>query len=158
MNWYIWIGTFQRVTQRARMLLTDNIQSGSSCSVNYYKAWCVYWQFLWYMRAYLDCKAVRIFAYSSTREQSNKRSGMRLKTESETGERLLRHALPISLLILRKKPTVLPSRAYLKDKGTVNSFVTEITIKQTLLQFLFLCGSSIPLKLGHLVPVWTVSI
>ena len=32
----------------------------------------------------LDCKTVRIFAYSSTREQSNKRSGMRLKTESET--------------------------------------------------------------------------
>ena len=65
----------------------------------------------------LDCKTVRIFAYSNTREQSNKRSGMRLKTESETGERrygrvrlarfqrvrLLRHALPISLLILRKK-------------------------------------------------------
>ena len=35
----------------------------------------------------LDCKTVRIFSYSSTREQSNKRSGMRLKTESETGER-----------------------------------------------------------------------
>ena len=65
----------------------------------------------------LDCKTVRIFAYSSTREQSNKRSRTRLKTESETrGEtggvrlarfaraRLLRHALPISLLILRKKP------------------------------------------------------
>ena len=75
----------------------------------------------------LDCKTVRIFAYSSTREQSNKRSGTRLKTESETGERrfffsrltspkgcvwlarfervrLLRHAFPISLLILRKKP------------------------------------------------------
>ena len=34
---------------------------------------------------------------------------MRLKTESETGERFLRHALPISLLILRKKPTVLQS-------------------------------------------------
>ena len=34
----------------------------------------------------LDCKTVRIFAYSSTREQSNKRSGMKLKTESETGE------------------------------------------------------------------------
>ena len=33
----------------------------------------------------LDCKTVRIFAYSSTREQSNKRSGMMLKTESETG-------------------------------------------------------------------------
>ena len=38
-----------------------------------------------------------------TAKQSNKRSGTRLKTESETGERLLRHALPISLLILRKK-------------------------------------------------------
>ena len=48
--------------------------------------------------------------------------------------------------------------AYLKDKGTVNSLVTEITIKQTLLQFLFLCRSSIPLKLGHLVLVSTVSI
>ena len=35
----------------------------------------------------LDCKTIRIFAYSSTREQSNKRSGTRLKTESETGER-----------------------------------------------------------------------
>ena len=61
---------------------------------------------------YLDCKTVRIFAYSSTREQSNKRFGTRLKTESETGGcvrlarvahvRLLRHALLISLLILRK--------------------------------------------------------
>ena len=46
-------------------------------------------------------------------------SGTRLKTESETGERtfarfacarVLRHALPISLLILRKKPTVLQSK------------------------------------------------
>ena len=35
----------------------------------------------------IDCKTVRIFAYSSTREQSNKRSATRLKTESETGER-----------------------------------------------------------------------
>ena len=35
----------------------------------------------------IDCKTVRIFAYSSTREQSTKRSGTRLKTESETGER-----------------------------------------------------------------------
>ena len=31
----------------------------------------------------IDCKTVRTFAYSSTREQSNKRSGTRLKTESE---------------------------------------------------------------------------
>ena len=47
----------------------------------------------------LDCKTVRIFAYSSTREQSNERPG-----KSGT-----RHALLISLLILRKKPTVLQS-------------------------------------------------
>ena len=38
------------------------------------------------LREAIDCKTVRIFAYSSTREQ-NERSGMRLKTESETGER-----------------------------------------------------------------------
>ena len=35
----------------------------------------------------LDCKTVRIFAYSSTREQPNKRSGTKLKTQSKTGER-----------------------------------------------------------------------
>ena len=35
----------------------------------------------------LDRKTVLIFAYSSTREQSNKRSGTRLKTENEAGER-----------------------------------------------------------------------
>ena len=69
----------------------------------------------------LGCKTVRIFAYL-TREQSNKRSGTRLKTESEpyppdgrvrlarfARVRLLRHALPISLLILRRKPPVLQS-------------------------------------------------
>ena len=36
----------------------------------------------------VDCKTVCIFAYSSTCEQSNKRSGARLKMESETGDRL----------------------------------------------------------------------
>ena len=70
-----------------------------------------------------DCKTVRIFAYSNTREQLNKRAGTRVNTESKTGERrygrdrlarfarvrLLRHALPISLLVLRKKTTVLQS-------------------------------------------------
>ena len=35
----------------------------------------------------IDCKTARIFAYSSMRKQSNKRSGTRLKTESKTGER-----------------------------------------------------------------------
>ena len=36
----------------------------------------------------VDCKTVCIFACSSTCEQSNKRSGMRLKMESETRDRL----------------------------------------------------------------------
>ena len=62
----------------------------------------------------IDCKTVRIFGYS-TREQSNKRSATRLKTESEVLSlsphkpygrvrfarfacvRFLRHALPIFL-------------------------------------------------------------
>ena len=35
----------------------------------------------------LDCKTVRSFEYLNTCEQSNKRSGTRLKTESATGER-----------------------------------------------------------------------
>ena len=35
----------------------------------------------------VDCKTVRIIACSSTCELSNRRSGTRLKTESETGER-----------------------------------------------------------------------
>ena len=62
----------------------------------------------------VDCKTVRFLRIQvPTREQSNKRYGTRLKTDSETGERpygratlvrfarvrLLRHALPISVLI-----------------------------------------------------------
>ena len=38
------------------------------------------------MPTILDCKTVCIFAYLSRREQSNKRSETRLKTESETAE------------------------------------------------------------------------
>ena len=54
-----------------------------------------------FCRTNLDCKTVRIFSYSSTREQSNKRSGTRLKTEIEEsraceGRTKLRHALPIT--------------------------------------------------------------
>ena len=69
-----------------------------------------------------DCKTVRIFAYSSTREQSKKVWNEAENRERDWGEtlkdaffsrltrphtpfarvRLLRHALPITLLILRK--------------------------------------------------------
>ena len=58
----------------------------------------------------IDCKTVRISAYSSTREQSNKRCGTRLNGRVRLARfahiRVVRHVLPISLLILRKKPTV----------------------------------------------------
>ena len=47
----------------------------------------------------LDCKTVRIFAYSSTRERSNKRSAPRLKTESKTGERLKSANIQRTLLL-----------------------------------------------------------
>ena len=41
----LWIGirVFQRATQRPRILLTDNIESGGSCSVNYITNYWVYW-------------------------------------------------------------------------------------------------------------------
>ena len=45
-------------------------------------SWFNYWLVLnlcendIFFNSKLDCKTVRIFAYSSTREQSNKRSGM----------------------------------------------------------------------------------
>ena len=75
----------------------------------------------------VDCKTVGIFAYSSTREQSKAENRERdwgetlfsLSPHTPYGRvrlarfariRLLRHALPISLLILRKKPTVLQSK------------------------------------------------
>ena len=60
-------------------------------------------------RCLLDCKTVRIFAYSSTREQSNEAENRPYGRVRLARVRLLRHALPISLLILRKKPTVLQS-------------------------------------------------
>ena len=110
-------------------LLTLFTANGENFSIfQFFQLWT---KFLTVLRR--DCKTVRIFAYSSTREQSNKRFGTRVKTDSETGERrsttflnplvwtnslqymekrrsvfflsphtLLRHTLPISLLILRK--------------------------------------------------------
>ena len=95
----------------------------------------------------IDCKAVLFFKYSSTRKQSNKRSGTKLKRETETGERrfslahtlygrvglarfarvrLLRHALSISLLILRKNPTVLQSRG---GMVTINQKISFAGVK-----------------------------
>ena len=61
----------------------------------------------------LDCKTVSIFAYSSTREQSNKRSGTKLKTESENGERrffsVASHALrACEARALRARKTLTP--------------------------------------------------
>ena len=69
--------------------------------------------------SFIDCKTVHIFAFLSTCEQSNKERGWKQRVRPGryfkntffsrfTRVRLLLHALPISLLILRK-PTVLKS-------------------------------------------------
>ena len=63
----------------------------------------------------LDCKTVRIFAYSSTSEQSNKRSGARLKTESETEKRRFLSTNYAKLTDFKKKSTILRSRRLLTD-------------------------------------------
>ena len=49
-----------------------------------------------YFATRIHCKTVRIFAYSSTREQSNKRSGARLKTRQRLGSdaKKIRSAYP----------------------------------------------------------------
>ena len=60
----------------------------------------------------LHCKTARIFAYSSTpaREHAVKQNEWNeARLARFAWVRLLRHASPISLLILRKKPTVLQS-------------------------------------------------
>ena len=63
----------------------------------------------------LTAKTIRIFAHSSTREQSNKRSGTRLKTESETGEAktLTPRFTDFITDFEKKKPSVLQSKTAL---------------------------------------------
>ena len=66
---------------------------------------------------------LRIFAYSSTHEQSHKRSGTKLKQRARPEERTL---FPISLLILRKKPTVLQSRFVRAQIFTISKLVPGV--------------------------------
>ena len=91
----------------------------------------------------LDGKTVHIFAYSSTREQSNKRSGTRLKTESETGER--------RLFFFFAQP-----RATLTPRFT--DFFTYFEKKTTVLQCTFVsvtCFLNIAVELKHeTLDVW----
>ena len=98
-------------------------------------------QHCWKNNAPNSCKTVRIFAYSSTRKQSNSTKGLergwkqraRLFFLASHGVRLapfasirpLRHALPISLLILRKKPTVL------KSSPTMLGVVVSVCLNQS---------------------------
>ena len=69
-----------------------------------------------FCRKNLDCKTVRIFAYSSTREQSKKKKkglerGWKQRSRRVGRARLvLNYATLYRLLILRKKPTVLRSK------------------------------------------------
>ena len=74
----------------------------------------------------LDCKTVRIFAYSSTREQSHKRCGTRLKTESETGER----RSVFSLWACEARAV----RAHKTFTPRVTDFFTDFEEKPTVLQ------------------------
>ena len=61
----------------------------------------------------LDCNTVRIFECSSTREQSNKRSATRLRTESET----LTPRFTDFFTDFEKKATVLQS-VFIHDQST----------------------------------------
>ena len=61
----------------------------------------------------LDCNTVRIFECSSTREQSNKRSATRLRTESET----LTPRFTDFFTDFEKNPTVLQS-IFIHDQST----------------------------------------
>ena len=81
---------------------------------------------------YLDCKTVRIFAYSSTHEHAKQKVWNETENRERCGRvrlarfariRLLLHALPISLLILRKKPTFLQSMCYLAE--TISSAIQD---------------------------------
>ena len=99
----------------------------------------------------LDCKTVRIFAYSSTREQSNKRSGMRLKTESETGGffSLASHALrACEARALRARNTLTPRFTdFFTDfeKKTDDCFaVYTVLFKES-----YCRKTTITLRLGH---------
>ena len=85
-----------------------------------------------FTRYLIHCKTVRISAYSSTREQSNKRSGTRLKTESKTGERrffsLASHCA--SLALRAGEARALCARKTLKPRFT--DFFTDFEKKNRL--------------------------
>ena len=86
-------------------------------------------------RRVVGCKADRVIAYSSTREQSNKRSGTRLKTESETGEffPLASHAHRARELRARRIHT-----------PRFTDFFTDFEKKQTVLQSSRVENSGVP--------------
>ena len=64
----------------------------------------------------LDCKTVRIFAYSSTREQPNKRSGARLKIGRACGARALPACETLPLPDFKKKNPIVLQSTVLQDR------------------------------------------
>ena len=80
----------------------------------------------------VDCKTVRIFAYSSAREQSNKRSGTKLKTESETGERRFFLSLHTPHTLPACEARALRARKALTPRFT--NFFTDFEKKPTVLK------------------------
>ena len=91
----LWISIFQRATQRARILLTDNIQSGGSCSVNYY----------WYRKQKL-LRVSRRFELSRVRV-----------TEGKTTVNVWRKSRGNRFWIELARIRVIGSRLYLPSKG-----------------------------------------
>jgi len=59
----------------------------------------------------VDCKTVRIFAYSSTREQSIKRSGLALRACEARARKTLTPRFTDFFTDFEKKPTVLQSNS-----------------------------------------------
>ena len=62
----------------------------------------------------LDCETVRIFAYSRTSKQPNKRPGVSLKTESETGENAKNMGCPFCIRYIRLHYPPLPAKFWHK--------------------------------------------
>ena len=78
----------------------------------------------------IDCKTVHIFAYSSTCEQSNKRSGTRLKTESETGERRQKYGLSVFFPRLASHALGACEARALRARETLADFFTDFEKKK----------------------------
>ena len=101
----------------------------------------------------LDCKTVRIFAYSSTREQPNKRSGARLKIGRACGARALPACETLPLPNFKKKNPIVLQSTVLQDRppGFGRQFLPRFLAPS--LNFFFFRASFSGLRSNHVVVV-----